>query len=111
VEQYPSENRNASLTLMNSLHRLATQIAITAAISILAPLTVPIFADRNPYKAAVDNSVKNPSPENAAIVRTEGVENQRVLRRMRLEGAGVLFVFLNTGLLLIRKRRQPHEPS
>jgi hypothetical protein len=89
---------------MSPTRRLAAQLAITAAISILVSLAVPTFADRNSYKAAVDTYVKNPHTENAAILRAEGVENQRVLRTMRLEGAGVLFVLLNTGWVLIRKR-------
>ena len=88
---------------MEPLRRLATQLAFTTAISVFVSLTVPMFIDRNSYKTATDNFVKNPSPENEAIWRTEGAERQRILRTMRLESAGVLFVVLNAGWLLIRK--------
>jgi hypothetical protein len=89
---------------MERLRRLATQFALTAAISAVLSLTVPVFIDRNSYKTATDNFVKNPSPENEAIWRTEGAERQRILRTMRLESAGVLFVVLNASWLLLRKR-------
>jgi hypothetical protein len=91
---------------MPNIARTATQLAVTAALAAALSLAVPVFSDRREYVDAAFNYAKNPSPENEAILRVERAKNQHPIMVSRVTAAGVLFILMNTGWWLVKRRSQ-----
>ena len=95
---------------MRPIAHLPLQLGITAALAVVLSFVVPVFVDRHEYAKAVADYVKNPNSENDAVLKTERAKNQRVALETHVVAAGVLFVLMNVGWLLIRKwpRKSPN---
>jgi hypothetical protein len=91
---------------MTHLARTAVQIVVTAALAAALSLAVPVFHDRREYVDAAFNYAKNPSPQNEAVLRVERDKNQSSIMVSRATAAGILFILMNTGWWLVRRRSQ-----
>jgi hypothetical protein len=89
---------------MTRTARIAAQFAITAVLATALSFAVPVFVDRHEFTTAVSNYVKNPSPNNEAILRVAKAKNQRVALVTHLVAAGVLFILMNAGWYLVRRK-------
>jgi hypothetical protein len=88
---------------MRRIARLLAQLVITAVLATALAFLPPVFVHRHEYAKAVTDYVKNPSPENDAILRVERAKNQRIKLRTHVEAAGVLFVLVNAGCFVARR--------
>jgi|ERR1700694_1482767 len=86
---------------MRRIARMPGQLGITAVLATILSFAVPVFVDRHEYARAVVDYVKNPNSENDAILRLERTKNQRIALRTHIVAAGVLFVLMNAGCLLV----------
>jgi len=80
---------------------LPAQLVITALLATVVAFAIPVFVDRQEYTRAVTNYVKNPSPENDALLRVEGAKSRRISFTTHLEASGVLFILMNAGWFLV----------
>jgi hypothetical protein len=80
------------------------QFAITAVLATALSFALPVFVDRHEFTTAVSNYVKNPSPDNKAILRVAKAKNQRVALVTHLATAGILFILMNAGWYLVRRK-------
>jgi hypothetical protein len=62
--------------------------------------------DRREYAEAVLSYAKNPSPDNDAHLRIATAKNQQLTMISRMTAAGVLFILINTGWWLVKRRSQ-----
>jgi len=83
--------------------RLTAQVGITAVLATVLSFVVPVFVDRNDYAKAVMDNVKNPDSENDATLSIERAKTQRMALEIHVVAAGVLFVMMNAGLLLVKR--------
>jgi len=84
--------------------RLLSRLAVTAVLAALIAFLVPVFVDRQEFARAVTEYVKNPTPENEAIMERERDENRRVALMMHFAATGVLFVVINLGWFVVDQR-------
>jgi hypothetical protein len=84
--------------------RYTTQLAITAVLATALSVAVPVFMDRREYAEAVLKYAKNPSPDNEANLRIATAKNQGLTMISRITVAGLLFVLMNTGWWLVKRR-------
>ncbi len=90
---------------MRPVSRLLPRLAVTAALSALIAILVPVFIDRRDYTVAVDKYAKNPTLDNSVVVAQEYAKNRRLAFFTRLGAGTVLFVVMNLGWFLITRRR------
>jgi hypothetical protein len=83
--------------------RLTAQVGITAVLATVLAFVVPVFVDRHEYAKAVMDNIKNPNSENDATLRIERAKTQRIALEIHVVAAGVLFVLMNAGLLLVKR--------
>jgi hypothetical protein len=86
--------------------RYTTQLAITTVLATALSVAVPVFMDRREYARAVLNYAKDPNPDNEANLRIATTENQRLTMISRITAAGLLFILMNTGWWLVKRRSQ-----
>jgi hypothetical protein len=89
---------------MKPVSRLLSRLVITAALSALIAILVPVFIDRRDYTVAVHNYAKNPTLDNMVVVAQEYAKTRRLAFFTRLGVGGVLFVVMNLGWLLVTRR-------
>jgi hypothetical protein len=95
---------------MTRLARSATQLEAAAVIATALSFSVPVSIDRHEYTAAVFDYASNPSTDREASLRIEKAKNHQLTTISQLLGAGGLFMLMNFGLWLVKRR--PHsEPS
>ena len=90
---------------MRRIVSLPMQLAITAVLATVLSFVVPVFVDRHEYAKAVVDHVKNPNPENDAVLKVERAKNQRFALETQVVAAGVLFVLMNAGCFLVGRCR------
>jgi hypothetical protein len=88
---------------MRYIPRLAAQLVITAVLATVLSLVTPVFVDRHEYAKAFMDNIKNPNAENDATLRIERSKTQRIALGIHAVAAGALFVFMNAGLLLVKR--------
>ena len=91
---------------MRRFARYATQFGITAILAAALSLALPVFVDRREYADAVLSYAQNPSPDNDAHLRIATAKNQRLTMISHMTAAGVLFILMNTGWSLVKRRSQ-----
>ena len=86
---------------MTRIARLSAQSGITAVLAIALSFAMPVFVDRHAYTKSVSAYVKNPNPENEAIMKLERAENRWIELKSHVVAAGVLFGLMNAGYFLV----------
>lgn len=88
---------------MTQAKRIWIQVATTAALSSVLAFSVPTIVDRSDYAAAVSQMVKNPSPENEAVLQREAAKNKHEAFLAEAYAAGILFFLLNAGWIFVSR--------
>ena len=88
---------------MKRTKRISIQVATTAALSLLLAFSVPTIVDRRDYAAAVSQMVKNPSPENEAVLQREAAKNRHEVFVADAYAVGILFLLLNAGWIFVSR--------
>jgi hypothetical protein len=99
---------------MNRAKRLSIQLTTTAGLALLLFFGVPTIVDRRDYTAAVSQMLKNPSPENEAVLRREEAKNRHLAFVVNASAAGIIFLLMNAGWLLVTRlssiwRKETHS--
>jgi hypothetical protein len=89
---------------MTRFARSATQLVVTAVLATALSFAVPVFIDSHEYAHAVLNYTKNPGPDTEARFRIESKKNQRLTIIVLLASVGVLFILMNCGWWLVKRR-------
>src|SRR6267154_1290470 len=89
---------------MKPVSRLLSRLVVTAALSALTAILVPVFINRRDYTVVVHNYFKNPTLDNGVVVAQEYAKTRRLAFFTRLVAGGVLFVVMNLGRRLVTRR-------